>query len=147
MLLSPGKNGLTSLFKEVRVFKEKSTNPNFWVRIFTGGVGVFHMKGWGQKSSVHPSKPGRSNFFGGISEILLGYPGSVRKVWEKKVCVQFLSQRNYIRPPPPPSPPTPPPPVWPEGVFEGEGGGGHFEPPPAAGILSPPPPLLYPPHP
>ena len=34
--------------------------------IFYGGVGVFHVKGWGPKSSVCPSKPGESNFFGGL---------------------------------------------------------------------------------
>ena len=28
----------------------KSTNPNFWVRIFSGGVGVFHVKGWGSST-------------------------------------------------------------------------------------------------
>ena len=32
-----------------------------------GGVGVFHVNGWGPKSSVCPSKPRESNFFGGIS--------------------------------------------------------------------------------
>ena len=48
--------------------RKKSTNPNFWVRIiFSAGVGVFHMKGWGHKVRYVPSKPGKSNFFGGIS--------------------------------------------------------------------------------
>ena len=32
-----------------------------------GRVGVFHVKGWGPKTSVCPSKLGKSNFFGGIS--------------------------------------------------------------------------------
>ena len=36
---------------------KKSTNPNFSVRILSGGVGVFHVKGWGPKSSICPSKP------------------------------------------------------------------------------------------
>ena len=37
--------------------QKKNPNLNFWVRIFSGGVGVFHVKGWGPKSSVCPSKP------------------------------------------------------------------------------------------
>ena len=43
--------------------RKKNPNLNFWVRIFSGGVGVFHVKGWGPKSSVCPSKPRESNFF------------------------------------------------------------------------------------
>ena len=30
--------------------------PSFWVRRVQGGVGVVHVKGWGSKSSLHPSK-------------------------------------------------------------------------------------------
>ena len=41
------------------------------------------MKGWGPKSSVCPSKPGQSNFFGGVSRdfagISRGHPKSLRK--------------------------------------------------------------------
>ena len=33
---------------------ERSPNPNFLVRIFSGGVGVFHVKGWGAKNSGMP---------------------------------------------------------------------------------------------
>ena len=46
--------------------KKRSTNPNFWVRISSGGVGVFHVKGWRPKSSVCPSKPRETKFLGGI---------------------------------------------------------------------------------
>ena len=35
--------------------------------IFRWGIGVFHVKGWGPKSSICPSKPGKSNVFGGIA--------------------------------------------------------------------------------
>ena len=31
--------------------RKRNPNPNFLVRIFSGGVGVFHVKGWGPKSS------------------------------------------------------------------------------------------------
>ena len=44
--------------------RKKSTNQNFRVRIFTCGVGVFHVKGWGPKRSACPSKPGKSIFLG-----------------------------------------------------------------------------------
>ena len=70
--------------------REKSTNPNFRVRIFSGGVGVFHVKGWGPKSSICPSKPGKSNFFGGISQDFAGIspkcPKSLRK---RSLCSIF----------------------------------------------------------
>ena len=46
---------------------KKNPNPNFLVRISSGGVGVFHVKGWGPKSSVCPSKPRENKLFGGIS--------------------------------------------------------------------------------
>ena len=62
---------------------KKSTNPNSGVRIFSGRAGVFHMKGFGPKSSVCPLKPGKSNSFGGISRDLAGIsrrrPKSLRK--------------------------------------------------------------------
>ena len=35
-------------------------------------VGVLHVLGWGPKSSVCPSKPGKSNFLGGISRDFAG---------------------------------------------------------------------------
>ena len=63
--------------------RKRNPNLNFLVRIFSGGVGVFHPKGWGPKRSVCPSKPGKSNFFGGISRdfagISRGCPKSLRK--------------------------------------------------------------------
>ena len=60
--------------------RKRNPNPNFWVRIFSVWVGVFHVNGWGPKSSVCPSKPGKSNFFAGISR---RYPKSLRK---KSLC-------------------------------------------------------------
>ena len=62
---------------------KRNPNPNFLVRIFSSGVGVFHANGWGPKSSIRPSKPGKSNFLGGISRdfagISRGRPKSLRK--------------------------------------------------------------------
>ena len=70
----------------------QNPNLNFLVRIFSGGVGVFHVKGWGPKSSVCPSKPGKPNFFGGISRDFAGIsrrcPKSLRK---KHLCFNFCS--------------------------------------------------------
>ena len=49
------------------------------------------MKGWGPKSSICPSKPGKPNFFGGISRDFAGIsrkcPKSLRK---KGLCSIFV---------------------------------------------------------
>ena len=83
------------------IIQARKTNPNlnFRARIFSGGVGVFHMKGWGPKSSVCPSKPGKSNFFGGdIPGFWWDIPGAPDKFEKKKVWVQF-SFPKYKRSP------------------------------------------------
>ena len=71
--------------------RKKSANPNFWVRIFSGRVGVFHVKGSGPKSSVCPSKTGKSDFFGGTSRdfarISQNCPKSLRET--KKFVFSF----------------------------------------------------------
>ena len=59
--------------------RKRNPNPNCLVRVFSGGVGVFHVNEWGPKSSVCPSKPGKSTFWGGISRDF-----APEKVWEKK---------------------------------------------------------------
>ena len=46
------------------------------------GGGVFHVKGWGPKSSACPSKPGKPNFFGGISRDFAGM--AVPEKFERK---------------------------------------------------------------
>ena len=75
--------------------RKKSTNPNFWVWISSGGVGVFDVKGWGPKSSACPSKPRELRLFGGMSrDFCWGIPEGARKVWEEKVCVQFSFPEN-----------------------------------------------------
>ena len=71
--------------------KKRNPNPNFLVRISSGRVGVFHVKGWGPKSSVCPSKPGKSNVFGGISRDFAGISRRHLKSLRKNVCVQFLA--------------------------------------------------------
>ena len=66
---------------------KRNPNPNFLVRIFSSGVGVFHVNGRWPKSSIRPSKPGKSNFLGGISRDFAGKtrgrPKSLRK---KSLC-------------------------------------------------------------
>ena len=78
-LKTPVFRGILSLVDSVQVrftqARKKEHKPKFLSPDIFGGVGVFHVKGWGPKSSVCPSKPGKSNFFGGISGILPGYPG------------------------------------------------------------------------
>ena len=39
----------------IRSGKKEEHKPKLWVRISSGGVGVFHVKGWGLKSWVCPS--------------------------------------------------------------------------------------------
>ena len=64
--------------------RKRSPNPNVLVRIFSGGVGVFHVKVWGPKSWVCPLKPGKSNFLGGICRDFAGIgrrcPKNLRKI-------------------------------------------------------------------
>ena len=52
----------------------KLLGPDIYIYISSGGVFflLFYVKGWGPKSSVCSSKPGKPN--------LPGYPGGARKV-------------------------------------------------------------------
>ena len=77
---------------------KKITNPNFWVRISSGGVGVFQVKGWGSKSLVcPPSKARKSNFFGGISrDCCRNIPVAPEK-FEKEKVVQFSRRAKKVR--------------------------------------------------
>ena len=106
--VTPGPPG-DFLNSEILFRQEKGyPYPHFWVRISSGGVGVFHMQGWGPKSSVCPSKPGNPNLFDGISRnfarISRLSPKSLRKT---KNCVQFSSpisvsgERFSLNRPPP----------------------------------------------
>ena len=55
----------------------------FWcakVRIFSGGVGVFHVNGWGAKVRYIPRNQANQTFWAGYPGILPGYPGIARKV-------------------------------------------------------------------
>ena len=70
--------------------EEKGTQTQtFWSRYFRVGRGPSTWMGGGQKVRYVLRSPGKPNFFAGYPVILPGYPGGVRKVWEKKVCVQF----------------------------------------------------------
>ena len=60
--------------------KKRNPNPNFLVRMSSGGVGVFHVKGWGPKSPVCPSKPTETKLLGGISRHFCRDIGGARKV-------------------------------------------------------------------
>ena len=71
--------------------RKRNPNPSFWVRISSGGVGVFHVKGRGPKSSVCPSKPAKSNFLRyipGFCRDIRGVPGKFEK---KKFGFNFRS--------------------------------------------------------
>ena len=76
------KHGSSSSF----VREEKRTQTkHFWSGYLR--VGVFHVKGWGPKSSVCPAKLRETKLFGGISRdfagISQGCPKSLRK---KSLC-------------------------------------------------------------
>ena len=46
----------------IRQEKGTQPKPKFLVQMSSGGVGVFHVKGWGPKSLVCPSKPTKTHF-------------------------------------------------------------------------------------
>ena len=80
---------------------KRNPNPNFSVRILSGGVAVFHVNGWGPKSSIRPSKPGKSNFLGGISRDFAGMsrkcPKSLRKKCLCSILVPYgITGRTFI---------------------------------------------------
>ena len=67
--------------------RKRSTNPDFGVWIFSVGVEFFHVKGWGPKSSVCPSKPGKPNFFCGISRDF---------AWISRRCPKSLRNKKSV---------------------------------------------------
>ena len=80
-----------------RFREEKRTQTQtFLVRIFSGGLGIFHVKGWGPQSSVCPSKFRETKLFGlprdipGFCRAIPGNPQSLRK----KIWVQFSFPRG-----------------------------------------------------
>ena len=74
----------TILFNQGR---KRNPNPNFLVRIPSGRVGVFHVKGWGPKSSVCHSKPRETKLFGGISrDFCRDIPGCLKSLRKKSLC-------------------------------------------------------------
>ena len=77
--------------------RERNPNLNFLVRICSGGVGVFHVKGWGPKSSVCPSKPGKPNlFWRDIPEFWWHIPEAPEKFEKKIVRVQFSFPKGFF---------------------------------------------------
>ena len=66
------------------VFRSRQSQT-FWVQISSGGVGVFHIKGWGPKSSECPSKPREDTLFAGISRDFGGI---------SRVCPKSLKQKR-----------------------------------------------------
>ena len=63
---------VSALFSHFCQVRKRNPNLNFLVRISSGGVGVFHVKGWGPRSSVCPSKRRKPNCSGGISRDFAG---------------------------------------------------------------------------
>ena len=89
------ENGEFRFRPQSPIKEEKGTQTQtFWSRYFSVGVGVFHVNGWGPKSSICPSKPGKSNFFGGISRDFAGISRRCWKVWEKSLCLIVVPYPN-----------------------------------------------------
>ena len=63
--------------------RKRNPNPNFLVRIFSGGVAVFHVNWWGPKSSVCSSKHREIKLLGGMSRDFAG-------IFEKKGLCSIL---------------------------------------------------------
>ena len=59
------------------------------------------MNGWGPKSSIRPSKPGKSNFLGGVSGdfdgISRGCPKSLRKKSSCSISVPYLVEGDATK--------------------------------------------------
>ena len=73
---------------ETVVREEKgSQTQTFRSGISSGGVGLFHVKEWGPKSSVCPSKPRETKFCGGISWDFCRDIPVVPEKFEKNMCV------------------------------------------------------------
>ena len=72
--------------------RRRNPTPNFLVPISSRGVGVFHVKGWGPKTSVCPSKKGKPNLLAGYPGVCRDIPGVPQKL-EKQVCIKFLAPK------------------------------------------------------
>ena len=99
-------------FKNVRnpnhhYFRQEKKEPKpklLRVQIFSGGVGVFHVKGWGPKKFGMSLETREIKlFWAGYPGLLPGYPGSIRKFEKKKFVFNFwplhLSKKYRNTPP------------------------------------------------
>ena len=67
--------------------KKKEPKPNFLVWIFSGGVAVFHVKGWGPKSSVCSFETqGNQIIWRDIPGFCQDIPGAPEKFEKQKLC-------------------------------------------------------------
>ena len=70
--------------------RKKNPNPNFLVRIFSSGVGVFHVNGVGAKKFDTSLETREIKLFGwDIPGFCRDIPEVPEKFEKKKVCVQF----------------------------------------------------------
>ena len=85
--------------------RRKSINPNFWVRLSSGGVGVFHVNGWGPKSSACPSKFRETKLWAGYPVILAGISRGCLKNVRKSFCAILGPYKKIKLALTPPNPP------------------------------------------
>ena len=75
--------------------RKRNPNPNFGVRISSGGVGVFHVKGWGPRSSVCPFEAqGNQTFWRDIPGLCRDIP-RVPEKFEKKSLAPNLRYADF----------------------------------------------------
>ena len=70
---------LLFIWTQIIQARKRNPNPNLWVRISSGGVGL---RGGGQKVRYVPRNPRKPSFWARYPGILPGYPGGARKVWQ-----------------------------------------------------------------
>ena len=82
--------------KRDRKARKRNPNLNFLVRMFSGGVGVFHVKGWGPKKFGLSLKTRETKlFWRDLPGCCRDIPEVPKKFEIKKVCVQFCA-RKYV---------------------------------------------------
>ena len=86
----------------LRTVQLESEN-SFWqsddnTAAFTHHLPVFQVKGWGPKSSVCPSKPGKPNFLGGMSWDFAGIPPGTKPIHAEKIIGELIFVRVHAGP-------------------------------------------------
>ena len=86
------EQALWPLLKPFDQAGKRSTNPNLWARVSSGGVGVFHVKGWAKKIGMSLETQ-KTKLFGGRSrDVGRDIPGVPEKLEKKRLVFDFSPQ-------------------------------------------------------